>query len=199
MKKIFSLIASLALFALLSAGFAESFNLNPVETHALFRIKRANTSFLFGRFDELSGSLSYDVENPEASSIEFLALTESVSTGIENPDNDFDAARRDGHLRSPDFFDAAQFPTLSFVSKSVAATDDPNILEVTGDLTIHGVTNEVTVMVEKTGEGQDQQGNAMVGFYTEFNINRSDYGMTNLEQLAGDEVLIMISLLGMAQ
>lgn len=199
MKKIFSLIASLALFALLSASFAESFNLNPVETHALFRIKRANTSFLFGRFDELSGSLSYDVENPEASSIEFLALTESVSTGIENPDNDFDAARRDGHLRSPDFFDAAQFPTLSFVSKSVAATDDPNILEVTGDLTIHGVTNEVTVMVEKTGEGQDQQGNAMVGFYTEFNINRSDYGMTNLEQLAGDEVLIMISLLGMAQ
>lgn len=189
----------LSLCALAGAAMAESFSLNPVETHALFRIKRANTSYLFGRFDELTGSLNYDAGNPENSSIEFLVLTESVSTGKPIEGNDFDAARRDGHLRSPDFFDAAQFPTLSFVSKSVKATANPDMLEVTGDLTIHGVTNEVTVMVEKTGESQDQQGRAMLGFYTEFTIKRSDYGMTNLTQVAADEVLLMIALLGVAQ
>ncbi len=199
MKLIRNLIASLALLSLVSATFAESYNLNPVETHALFRIFRANTSYLFGRFDQVSGTLSFDASNPEASSIEFMALTESVSTGIDDPNNDFDAARRDGHLRSPDFFDSAQFPTLSFVSKSVAKTDDPNKLAVTGDLSIHGVTKEVTVTVEKTGESQDQQGNNLIGFYSEFNIKRSDYGMTNLTQVAADDVVIMISLLGVAQ
>jgi polyisoprenoid-binding protein YceI len=198
MKTVRNIVLSLGLLALIGAAFAQqSYAFNPVETHALFKIKRANTSYLFGRFNEISGSLSYDAATPEASSIEFLVLTESVDTGAPMEGNDFDAARRDGHLRSPDFFDAAQFPTLSFKSKSVKDAGD-NMLEVTGDLSIHGVSKEVTVMVEKTGESQDQQGNAQVGFYTEFTIKRSDFGMTNLQQVAADDVLLMISILGSA-
>lgn len=195
MKHIRNILISFGLLALVSTGFAQSFELDPVHTHADFRVKRVDVSYLLGRFDELAGTVTYDADNVANSSIELLILTESVSTGAPIEGNEFDATRRDGHLKSPDFFDAAQFPTLSFTSTSVADAGD-NMLEVTGDLTVHGVTNEVTVMVEMTGTGEDQQGNSLIGFYTEFNINRSDYGMTNLLPVAGDEVLIRIAMLG---
>ena len=188
MKKIRNLLITLGLVALLSPSFAQSFEIDPIHTHADFKVKRAGVSFLLGRFDEIAGTLNYNADNLADSSIELLILTESISTGA-------DTDRRDGHLRSPDFFDAAQFPTLSFNSTGVTEAGE-NMLEVTGDLTIHGVTNEVTVMVEMTGTGEDQQGNSLIGFYTEFNINRSDYGMTNLMPVAADDILIRISMLG---
>ncbi len=195
MKSIRNIVLALGLLALSIPAFAQTFELDPVHTHADFRVKRAGVSYLLGRFDEMTGSLSYDADNVANSSIEFLILAESINTGLDTEENEFDAGRRDGHLRSPDFFDAAQFPTLSFSSTSVSDAGD-NMLEVTGDLTIHGVTNEVTVMVEMTGTGEDQQGNSLIGFFSEFSINRSDYGMTNLTQVAADEVFITIALLG---
>jgi polyisoprenoid-binding protein YceI len=198
MKRIRSLLFAFFVLSFLGGAFAQNFAFNPLETHVLFRVKRAGVSYLFGRFEEITGSLTYDAANPANNKVELMVLTESISTG-KVTGGDFDGARRDQDLKSPDFFDAAQFPTLSFVSKSVAATDDPNKLAVTGDLTIHGVTKEVTVTVEKTGEGADQQGNAMIGFYTEFTIDRTEFGMSNMLPVAPPEVLIMVSILGMAQ
>ena len=182
------LIVGLLLSAF-GAASAQTFVSDPPHTHVVWRANHADVSYTFGRFNEIMATLEYDAANPEEGSLEFSILTESVDSNTE---------RRDDHLRSPDFFDAAQFPTIDFVSKSVTAVDDTN-LEVTGDLSVHGVTKEVTLNVEKTGEGQNQNGDALVGFYTEFTIDRTEYGMNNLLQATGPEILIMASFEGVAQ
>lgn len=200
MKNIRYYISILLGLSFLGTALAQTtYRYDPSHTHAYFRADHLGISYTFGRFNEMDATLVYDADNLDASSIEFIILTESVDTGIDLPDNDFDGARRNGHLRSPDFFDAAQFPTLTFVSKSISATDQENMFEVVGDLTIHGVTNEINIMVEKTGEAQNQQGQALIGFYTEFDIDRTDYGMTNLLQASGPMVRIMLSFEGVAQ
>lgn len=192
----------LLVFGLIISAFAvasaETYISDPAHTHIVWRANHANVAYTFGRFDEVMATLEYDAANPEEGSIEFTILTESVNSGADLPDVEFDGARRDGHLRSPDFFNAAQFPTIDFTSKSVTPVDDTTF-EVVGDLTVHGVSNEITIMVEKTGEGQNQNGNALVGFYTEFAIDRTEYGMNNLLQAAGPEILIMASFEGVAQ
>ena len=177
---------------------AADFVSDPAHTFAVWRATHAEVSYTFGTFDELTANLTYDAEAPEDSSIEFTILVESVDSGMDLPDTENDGAARDGHLRSPDFFDAAQFPTVDFVSTGVTAVDEEN-LEVTGDLTVHGVTNEITINVEKTGEGQNQDGDNLVGFYTEFTIDRTDYDMSNLLQATGPEVLLMVSFEGVEQ
>ena len=190
MKLITNLLVSLFFLGLAATSLAQTtFSIDPAHTHAVFRADHLGISYTFGRFNEMEATLVYDADNLDASSIEFLILTESVDTN-----ND----RRNGHLTSPDFFDAAQFPTLSFTSSSVADAGE-NMLEVVGDLTIHGVTNEVTLMVEKTGEAVNQNGDPLIGFYTEFDINRTDYGMTNLLQASGEDVRIMLSFEGVGQ
>ncbi len=199
MKTLRNIIISLGLLALLGSAFAQTtYRIDGVHTHALFRASHLGIAYTFGRFNEMDATVVYDADNLAASSIEFIILTESVDTGPDK-EGDFDAEARNGHLRSPDFFDAAQFPTLTFVSKSISATDTENMYEVVGDLTIHGVTNEVTTMVEKTGEAVNQQGSPLVGFYTEFDIDRTDYGMTNLLQAASSDVRIMLSFEGVGQ
>ena len=194
--KNFLLVVTLALFG---AASAQTFASDPAHTFALFRANHAGVSYAFGAFDELTATLEYDEEAIENSSLEFSILTESVDSGKDLEDVEFDGARRDGHLISPDFFDAAQFPTIDFVSTSIAPTDEENVFEVTGDLTMHGVTNEVTTSVERIGSSQNQQGQATIGFYTEFMIDRTDYGMNNLLEAAGPEILLMVGFEGVAQ
>lgn len=190
MKTIRNIIISLGLLALLGSAFAQTtYVSDAVHTHAVFRADHLGISYTFGRFNEMEATLVYNADDLASSSIEFIILTESVDTNSE---------RRNGHLTSPDFFDAAQFPTLSFVSSSVSDAGE-NMLEVVGDLSIHGVTNEVTLMVEKTGEATNQNGDPLLGFYTEFDINRTDYGMTNLLQASGEDVRIMLSFEGVGQ
>lgn len=191
------LLSSL-LIGLVSAASAADFVSDPAHTFAVWRATHAGVSYTFGAFDELTANLTYDAAAPEDSTIEFTILAESVDSGTDLPETENDGATRDGHLRSPDFFDVAQFPTIDFVSTNVTAVDEET-LEVTGDLTLHGVTNEVTFEVEKTGEGQNQNGQALVGFYTEFMIDRTDYGMNNLLQATGPDVLMMISFEGVEQ
>jgi len=188
-----------ALLALFGAASAQTFASDPAHTFALFRANHAGVSYAFGMFDELTATLEYDAEAVENSALEFSILTESVDTGTDLEGVEFDGARRDEHLRSPDFFNAAQFPTIDFVSTSITPTDEENVFEVTGDLTIHGVTNEVTTTVERIGTGQTQQGQQTIGFYTEFMIDRTDYDMNNLLQAAGPDILLMVGFEGIAQ
>jgi len=188
MKSLKLLVVGLLLLAFGTAS-AQTFTSDPAHTHVVWRADHLGISYTFGRFNEIMATLEYDAANPEEGSIEFSILTESVDSVTE---------RRDDHLRSPDFFDAAQFPTIDFASKNITAVDDTNF-EVVGDLTVHGVTQEVTLNVEKTGEGQNQNGDALVGFYTEFTIDRTEYGMNNLLQATGPEILIMASFEGVAQ
>ncbi len=193
-----ALLAALAFLVFASPALAQTFAADPVHSYVLARARHLDVSYSFARFNELTATLGYDAANPGNSSIVFSVLAESIDTGVARADTEFDAERRNGHLRSPDFFDVARFPTIDFVSTSVSVTDQANVLQVTGDLTLHGVTRPISIIVEKTGEGTNQAGKKLIGFYTEFTINRSDYGMTDIGSI-GEEVLLMVSFEGIEQ
>ena len=118
-----------------------------------------------GRFSTFSGALTI-AANPLESSLEASVDIASVSTGD---------AGRDGHLTSPDFFDAAQFPTMTLKSTSIVADGDDYLLN--GELTIKGVTKPVTFELEFDGVANDPWGNTKAGFSAEAEINRKDWGL----------------------
>ena len=111
---------------------------------------------------------------------------------------DTKSAGRDRHLKSPDFFNAVEYPTLAFKSTSVKAKDEKT-LEVTGEMSLHGVTKSITVEMRLTGMGEGRRG-LMSGFESTFTVKRSDYGMNHmLGGGLGDEVQLMLSLEGGAR
>jgi polyisoprenoid-binding protein YceI len=120
-----------------------------------------------GRFKDFDGTIKYDKQNPSASSVEFTVKADSIDTAN---------ADRDGHLKSPDFFDTAKFPTWTFTSTKVAAKD-ADTLEVTGDLTIKGVTKQITIPVDVLGSVKTPNGEK-AGFEASFTVNRKDHGIT---------------------
>lgn len=168
---------------------AETYKVDPVHSSVLFRAKHFNTGYFYGRFNSVSGSVVVDDANPAKSSVEIQVKVESIDT------ND---AKRDQHLKSPDFFNAKQFPTISFKSKQVKKSGK-DAYEVTGDLTIHGVTRSVTANVTRTGEGKDPFGGYRIGFETVFTIKRSDFGMKFMLQGISDEVRLIVSIEGIRQ
>jgi len=188
MKKAVLVLVTALLFG--TFGNAQTFNSDPTHTFSVFRIMHAGIGYTYGSFDEISGVLNYDADDISNSSFSFEIIVDSVDTNSE---------RRDGHLTSPDFFDSAQFPTIDFSSTSVAAGADEGTFVVTGDLSIHGVTNEVTVDVIQTGEGSNRDGKMILGYHTTFDIDRTEYGMDNLLQAAGETVTIMLSFEGIEQ
>ena len=151
-----------------------------------FNIKHMNVAYFYGRFDKISGSFDLNKAKPEASSLDVTIDADSISTA-----ND----KRDGHLKSQDFFSTKEFSTLTFKSKSVKSAGE-NKYEVTGDLTLRGQTKPLTVTVEDTGRGPGRTGE-VAGLRTTFTIKRSDFGMNFMvgKGLA-DEVEITVSLEG---
>lgn len=168
------------------AGAAPAtYKVDPVHSSNVFRIKHNNVANFYGRFKEMSGSVNWDDADPTASSLKVEIPAASVDTG---------AGARDNHLKSPDFFNAAQFPTISFVSSSVTKSAD-NTYKVSGDLTLHGVTKPVTVDLVKTGAGKDgRSGKDLIGLETTFTVKRTDYGMDFMVGPLGDDVQIIVSL-----
>ncbi len=143
-----------------------------------------------GSFAQFDGAVKVDAARPEASSVSFVVKTASVDT--KEP-------KRDEHLRSADFFDAAKFPEIRFVSTSVKAAGE-NRYDVTGDLTLRGVTKRVTLPVTFLGVQKDPWGNEKAGFETAVVLNRKDFGVSwnkALDQggyILGDEVTVSIAL-----
>ena len=119
---------------------ARTLKVDPVHSSSLFRIKHNGVAWFYGRFNEMSGTVRY-AEGGDDLQVDLSIPVESVDTG---------AADRDRHLKSPDFFNAREFPEITFKTKSSSKVSD-NVYEVTGDLTIHGVTKPVTAKVEATG------------------------------------------------
>ncbi len=142
-----------------------------------------------GRFKDFDGVIRYDAQNPAASSVSFTVQAASIDT---------DNGDRDDHLRGPEFFDVAKFPTLTFSSTSVKAVD-ADTLEVTGDLTMRGVTKKVTLPVEVLGIMKGPRGEK-AGFETAFKLDRKEYGVNwnrvldNGGAILGDEVKVQISI-----
>jgi polyisoprenoid-binding protein YceI len=165
------------------AGAPGSYSIDPVHSSVLFRIKHLGASYFYGRFNEVHGTITFDEANPASSSIDVEVKIESVDTH---------AAKRDADLKGADFFNAATFPTATFKSKSWSKSGDA--YEVTGDLTIHGVTKPVTAKFEKTGTGKSQRGGSLIGFETVFNVKRSDFGVSYMPDGLGEDVRIIIAL-----
>lgn len=155
--------------------------IDPVHSSNSFRVKHFNTAYFYGRFDEMTGTVT-------TGDTGLAAMDVTIKVGSVSTRN----ARRDGHLKSPDFFNAEKFPTATFRSTKVAKAADDEF-EVSGDLTIHGVTRAVTVRVRKTGEGKGQ-GGPIIGFETRFDLKRSDFGMTYMPDGIGDDVNVAVSI-----
>jgi polyisoprenoid-binding protein YceI len=160
-----------------------AYSIDPVHSSVAFRIKHMNIAPFYGQFDEMTGSVSFDAADPTKSSIDASIKVDSVNTHN---------GKRNDHLKSQDFFNAADFPTMKFKSKSFAKSGE-NAFDVAGDLTIHGVTKPVTIKLEKTGEGKTQMGER-IGFGTEFTLKRSDYGISFMPDGLGDEIKVAIGI-----
>jgi polyisoprenoid-binding protein YceI len=167
-----------------SAPEATTYEGDGVHSFVLFKIRHLGASWVWGRFDTLTASV--DATDAGISSVNFEVKTDSVDTG---------SAGRDKHLKSPDFFNAKQFPTITFKSTAVKAID-ANTSEVTGDLTLHGVTKSVTATVTKVGSGKSPQGVEVVGYESLLTVKRSDYEMSGMIPMIGDDVALTIDVEG---
>jgi polyisoprenoid-binding protein YceI len=192
MKKFFacSLAALLCVAAFAEPLRADEFDIDNSHTSVIFGVSHLGYSFTYGRFNKVSGTFTLDPKGPEASTFQMAIDASSVDT------ND---AKRDEHLRGPDFFNSGEFPVISFKSKKVEGkrTESGVTLLVTGDLTMHGQTKPVTLELQKLGEGPGPRGNDFrTGFNCQTKLKRSDFGMTGMVPHIGDEVAITISFEG---
>jgi len=155
-----------------------------------FSIRHMMIAKVKGAFEQFDAVIEGDPEDLTTAKIEFTIDASSVNT--RNAD-------RDNHLKSADFFDVENYPSITFKAEKIVKTDD-NEYDVTGTLTIRGVSRQETFSVEYEGSGKDPWGNLKVGFSGEGKINRSDYGLTwnaALETggvLVGDEVKISFEI-----
>ena len=168
---------------------AETYKLDPAHTSIVFRVKHLGVAYVFGRFNGPTGSIVFDESSPSKCAVEMQAETKNVDTAVE---------KRDTHLKSPDFFNAGEYPLVSFKSKSVKKLSE-NTYEVSGDLALLGKTRPITVKVNATGAGKDPWGNFRRGFETSFSIKRSDFGMDFMMGGVSDEVNLTVSAEGIRQ
>lgn len=152
-------------------AFAEltgTYTIDPAHTHIGFVARHAMVTKVRGAFKEFEGTAVLDGDNPANSTVKVTIKTASIDTR---------SAQRDEHLRSNDFLAMESYPEITFVSTAVRQTSDTSF-ELTGDLTVKGVTNSVTIPVTFEGAATDPFGNARVGFEGSVAINRKDYGVT---------------------
>lgn len=141
--------------------------IDPVHSEVTFKVKHLVISTVTGRFDRFDATVESSKEDFSDANVRFEADVNSINTKNE---------QRDGHLKSPDFFDAASFPAMSFVSKGVKKLSEHE-LEVTGDLTMRGVTKPVTLDVIYNGSMAGFDGNPVAGFEIRTKLNRFDFGL----------------------
>ncbi|MGB0910027.1 MAG: YceI family protein [Nitrospirales bacterium] len=189
--KLLVVTLALSLFVFSSAASAEMsrWNLDHDHTTLGFQVKHMVVSKTNGKFLEYSGVVEMDPEAKEFKTIEAVIQTKSVFT---------DHKKRDEHLRSPDFFDAKTFPTMTYKMKSYKKTGDS--YTALGDLTIRGVTKELALVGTFNGVAKDPWGNTRAGFTAEGTLNRKDFGMQFSKMLdngglmVGDEVKLLLEI-----
>ena len=181
--------ALIALFAV-TPLFAETFTVDPAHSDASFRVKHLMSN-VKGAFGDIAGTIEVNRENPAASSVDFTINAASIDTANDN---------RDKHLRSADFFDVEKFPQITFKSTKIAPSGSKDVYNVTGNLTMHGVTRQVVLPVTFLGFAKDPWGNDRAGFEIETTLNRKDFGLNwnkALDQggfLLGEDVKVSIAL-----
>jgi len=143
------------------------YTIDQTHTRLGFSARHAMVTTVRGHFSDFAGTAHIDAANPGASSVSLAIQTASIDTGV---------ADRDGHLRSPDFFDADNNKEITFVSTKVERDGEDWV--VTGDLSIKGETRSVTITFEPTGSARDPFGNLRIGFEGGTTLNRKDWGLT---------------------
>jgi polyisoprenoid-binding protein YceI len=151
--------------------------LDQAHTSLAFEVTHAGIATIHGRFNEVDGQFS-------------LGDDPSFNFTIEAASIDTNNQKRDGHLRSPDFFNVKEYPTITFESTNVEETEQG--YDVTGELTMHGTRRTITVPVTYGGQTEFPEGVQRHGFTAEFTLNRSDYGIDEMLNLVSDEVLLKI-------
>ena len=177
--------------AVSAPGTVTTWNIDPAHSGAEFKVKHMMISNVKGKFSGLSGVLKLDETNYTRSTVEASIPVSTVNTGDE---------KRDGHLVSADFFDAEKFPAMTFKSTRIESVGGGDY-EVTGDLTIHGVTKPVVLKLEDVSEpSKDPWGNHRIGLSGTTRINRKDFELgwnAALETggvLVGEEVTISLEV-----
>jgi polyisoprenoid-binding protein YceI len=174
-----------------TATATTTWNLDPAHSTAEFKVRHMMISNVKGHFKGVQGVLRLNQADPALSSVEATIPIGDLATGDE---------QRDGHLKSADFLDAAQFPTMTFKSTRITAADGDGY-NVLGDLTLHGVTQPVTFAVsELSAPGKDPWGNLRIGLAATAKIHRKDFGLTwntTLETggvLVGEDVALALDV-----
>jgi polyisoprenoid-binding protein YceI len=144
-------------------GQAASYQIDPSHSFIEFRIQHLGVSWLYGRFNDVSGQFEHDADDTSSGAIELSIKTASI---------DSNHAERDKHLRSDDFLDTDSYPTATFKSTAF----DGNTL--TGDLTLHGITKSISFPVTQVGEGKDPWGGYRAGFIGSYSLKRADFGIS---------------------
>jgi polyisoprenoid-binding protein YceI len=171
--------------AVAHARGADDYAIDTMHAGVAFKISHLGLSWVQGRFDRFAGGFTLDPDDPNRCSFAMTINADSVDTNNQ---------KRDDHLRSPDFFNVKQFPTIAFKSTSVKAI--PDGYQVAGDLTLHGVTRPITLAVMGGRKAEFPKGVQRTGFSTEVTLKRSEFGMDKLSPAVGDEVYIAISFEG---
>jgi polyisoprenoid-binding protein YceI len=181
MRRAFAIVL-LATVAVGSAAAAEStWEIDPAHSSVQFSVRHMMVSNVRGEFRKVSGTVQGDETDPTKAKVEATIDTTSIDTRNE---------KRDSHLKSADFLDTEKFPTMTFKSKKIEKTGDHHY-RVTGDLTLHGVTREVTLDVEgPSAVVKDPMGNVRVGATATAKLNRQDFGISWSKSLDGGGVMV---------
>lgn len=181
-----------AAFLLIFAGTAvgaDQYKIDHSHSSVEFSVRHMVISNVKGGFDEFDGSILFDPENIENSSVEFSINTASINTKEE---------KRDDHLRSPDFFDAAKYPNITFKSSAIKKTSDGHV--AVGTLTIRGVSKQIELPFRLSGPVTNPRGQAVLGVEVEYKLNRQDFGVSWSQKLdtgglvVGDEVKVELNI-----
>jgi len=173
-----------ALFLAQSASAQDQAKIDPVHSSVVFKSRHLDTSYVFGRFDRFTGTITDSKDDPSKTAFDVTVDVASLNSGNE---------KRDAHLKGPDFFSANEFKTITFKSTSVKPGSEGK-LEVTGDLTMHGVTKPITATVQRVGDSNNPAPfGPRVGYYSTFTVKRSDFGMSKMIPMVGDEVELIVA------
>ena len=166
----------------------DTFSIDPTHSMGLFRIRHFGAGVFWGRFNTITGTIVHDDDSDPPLKLDVAMDINSI---------DVDNERLDGHLKSEDFFYASEYPEATFKSTSARKLRD-HVYEVSGDLTIRGVTKRVTVNVEWMGTTEGRMGRRG-GFEVDFTVNRHDFGVSYGPAVLGDEVRLTMAMEGVVR
>jgi polyisoprenoid-binding protein YceI len=185
MSRVALFFVILCVTAATAAAQSGTWQIDPNHSAAQFSVRHLGVSTVRGAFTKVSGSAKYDPSDPTKDSLEANIDANSIDTRV---------AMRDNDLRSPNFLEVQKYPTITFVSKQ-AKSSGSGKLQITGDLTIHGVTKEVVLNVDgPSAPIKDPWGNQRIGASASTTINRKDFGVNGAPGVVGDDISITIDV-----